>query len=546
MSSANIGEYKVRIDALLEEICGLKMQKNNLEATIEATLEATFEAASKNKNDKNNINNNEDVYDSDLPPQLTREVPIDTPIDILPINTLPIDTRIDTIDSSSIDFSIQPPLEIVHELDCETTILKNNEFEVREHNKDLHMIALMRAPTHLSRQKIKNMSFFEVMDNFLKRGQTSSALTVPRRLSSSSSSSTSSSSVSLPSSISSLSSSSSPSRNFLLESSTAMNQETELLLSPQEKRYVLFPIKYLDIWTMYKKALSSFWTTEEVDLTKDKKDWEKLSTSEKHFISHVLAFFAASDGIVNENLVDRFSSEVELLEAKCFYGFQITMENIHSEMYSKLIDYYIDNNEERNNLFNAIETIPSIKKKADWAIKWINSKDSIFAERLIAFAVVEGIFFSGSFASIFWLRKRGILPGLTFSNELISRDEGMHCDFACLLYNNYIQHKLENSRVEEIISEAVEIEIEFLTDALPTKLIGINAETMSDYIHYVADRLLYTLIGYKKYNTINPFDFMEFISLEGKTNFFEKRVGEYQKWNVIANSSDTFSLDEDF
>jgi ribonucleoside-diphosphate reductase beta chain len=318
----------------------------------------------------------------------------------------------------------------------------------------------------------------------------------------------------------------------------------EPLLIENPNRFVLFPIQNNDVWQMYKKAEASFWTAEEIDLGQDQKDWDNLNDNERHFISHVLAFFAASDGIVNENLAVNFMQEVQMPEARCFYGFQIMMENIHSETYSLLIDTYIKNVQEKDRLFNALETVPCVKKKGEWALKWINSED--FAERIIAFAAVEGIFFSGSFCSIFWLKKRGLMPGLTFSNELISRDEGLHCDFACLLYS-YLQNKLPEARVHDIIRDAVTIEQEFVTDALPVNLIGMNANSMSQYIEFVADRLLESL-GYSKiYNATNPFDFMEMISLQGKTNFFEKRVAEYQKAGVMSERTENaFSLDEDF
>lgn len=322
--------------------------------------------------------------------------------------------------------------------------------------------------------------------------------------------------------------------------------QKEPLLRDNPRRFVIFPIQYPDIWDMYKKAEASFWTVEEVDLSKDLSDWENLKDSERHFIKHVLAFFAASDGIVNENLVERFSQEVQVTEARCFYGFQIAMENVHSEMYSLLIDTYIRDPKERDFLFNAIETLPCVKKKADWALQWIASKSATFAERIIAFAAVEGIFFSGSFASIFWMKKRGLMPGLTFSNELISRDEGLHTDFACLMFRHLVQ-KPSKERVLNIIKDAVIIEQEFLTDALPVRLLGMNCELMSNYIEFVADRLLMELIGEKHYNTKNPFDFMNLISLEGKTNFFEKKVSEYQKWGVMANQMDNvFTLDAEF
>jgi len=297
---------------------------------------------------------------------------------------------------------------------------------------------------------------------------------------------------------------------------------------------------------MYKKAEASFWTAEEVDLSKDLADWEKLNDNERHFISHVLAFFAASDGIVNENLVERFSQEVQVPEARCFYGFQIAIENIHSEMYSLLIDTYVKDPAQRDYLFGAIETIPCVKRKADWALKWITDETSTFGIRLVAFAAVEGIFFSGSFASIFWLKKRGLMPGLTFSNELISRDEGLHCDFACLLFS-HLKSRPSVKTVTQLITEAVDIEVEFLTDALPVKLIGMNADLMKIYIQFVADRLLVALGCPKHYNVENPFDFMDLISLQGKTNFFEKRVGEYQKAGVMSSKNDQlFTLDADF
>lgn len=337
----------------------------------------------------------------------------------------------------------------------------------------------------------------------------------------------------------------------------------EPLLQENPQRFVLFPIKYHEIWQMYKKAEASFWTAEEIDLSKDIHDWNKrLNNDERFFISHVLAFFAASDGIVNENLVERFSGEVQVPEARCFYGFQIMMENIHSETYSLLIDTYISEPKQRTYLLNAIDNIPCVRKKADWALRWISDKNSTFASRLVAFAAVEGIFFSGSFASIFWLKKRGLMPGLTFSNELISRDEGMHTDFACLLFS-HIKSRPSPKAVEAIITEAVTIEQEFLTDALPVALLGMNSKLMCQYIEFVADRLLLALGNQKYYNATNPFDFMENISLAGKTNFFEKRVGDYQKAGVMASTkkhemtegtstveapkmSGDFSFDEDF
>ncbi|MFM6947464.1 MAG: ribonucleoside-diphosphate reductase small subunit [Aquirufa sp.] len=320
---------------------------------------------------------------------------------------------------------------------------------------------------------------------------------------------------------------------------------SEPLLVEDPNRFVLFPIKHDDIWQFYKKAEASFWTAEEIDLSQDINDWKKMNDGERHFISHVLAFFAASDGIVNENLANNFLREVQYAEAKCFYGFQVMMENIHSETYSLLIDSYIQEPKEKDRLLRAIETIDCVKKKADWALKWIESDN--FVERLISFAAVEGIFFSGSFCSIFWLKKRGLMPGLSFSNELISRDEGLHCDFACLLYSDHIKNKLSQDRVYEIILNAVEIEKEFVTVALPVSLIGMNAELMCQYIEFVADRLLVSLNCKKYYNATNPFDFMEMISLQGKTNFFEKRVAEYQKSGVMSDKESMgFSLDEDF
>ncbi|KAK2627265.1 hypothetical protein QTJ16_003231 [Diplocarpon rosae] len=313
-------------------------------------------------------------------------------------------------------------------------------------------------------------------------------------------------------------------------------ESDEPLLRENPQRFVLFPIKYHEIWQMYKKAEASFWTAEEIDLSKDLHDWSnRLNDDERYFISHVLAFFAASDGIVNENLVERFSGEVQVPEARCFYGFQIMMENIHSETYSLLIDTYIKEQAQKTYLFNAIETIPCIKKKADWAVKWIEDKNSTFAQRLVAFAAVEGIFFSGSFASIFWLKKRGLMAGLTFSNELISRDEGLHTDFACLLFS-HLNHRPSKQSVQDVITEAVEIEQEFLTEALPCALLGMNANLMKQYIEFVADRLLLSLGNEKFYKSANPFDFMENISLAGKTNFFEKRVADYQKAGVMAGT----------
>lgn len=318
----------------------------------------------------------------------------------------------------------------------------------------------------------------------------------------------------------------------------------ELLLAPDDNRFVMFPIKCDDIWKMYKKQVDCFWRAEEIDLSKDLINWESLNADEKYFISMILAFFAASDGIVLENLASRFMNDVQLAEARAFYGFQIAMENIHSETYSLLIDTYIKDREEKSKLFNAISNYPCIKKKSDWAQKWIHDNRSSFATRLVAFACVEGIFFSGAFCSIYWLKKRGLMPGLTFSNELISRDEALHCEFAVLLYSK-LQKKIDKSRIHEIIKEAVDIETEFINEALPCKLIGMNSELMTQYIKFVADRLSLQL-GYKKiYNVTNPFQWMELISLEGKTNFFEKRVGDY----ALANKSKTeevFEFKEDF
>lgn len=300
----------------------------------------------------------------------------------------------------------------------------------------------------------------------------------------------------------------------------------DILLKPDNKRFVMFPIKDKEIWDMYKKAEDSFWRVEEVDLSKDITDWQKLDQNERYFISMILAFFAASDGIVLENLGLRFMTDVQLAEAKAFYGFQIAMENIHSIMYSQLIETYIKDNDEKDRLFNALDNFPCIKKKADWAMKWINDKESQFITRLVAFACVEGIFFSGAFCSIYWLKKRGLLPGLTFSNELISRDEALHTEFAILLYHK-LDKKLNKSKIEQIIKEAVEIEKEFICEALSCNLIGMNNKLMSKYIEFVSDRLSVQLGANKIYNSTNPFDFMEMISIEGKTNFFERRVGEY-------------------
>jgi ribonucleoside-diphosphate reductase beta chain len=321
----------------------------------------------------------------------------------------------------------------------------------------------------------------------------------------------------------------------------------EKILTDNPGKFVLFPIEHHDLWKYYKQQEACFWTAEEIDLQQDVYDWDnKLNADEQHFVKHVLAFFAASDGIVNENLAMNFVNEVQYTEAKFFYGFQMMMENIHSETYSLLIDSYIKDKEEQNKLFNAIDNIPAIKKKADWAIKWIES-DS-FVDRLVAFAAVEGIFFSGSFCSIFWLKKRGLMPGLTFSNELISRDEGMHCDYACHLFNNHIENKISHDRIKEIICGALEIEKEFILEALPVRLIGMNSDLMSQYLEFVTDRLLVALGVPKVYNSENPFDFMQNIALQGKTNFFEKRVAEYQKAGVNNVSEDLNSAfgDVDF
>lgn len=323
-----------------------------------------------------------------------------------------------------------------------------------------------------------------------------------------------------------------------------MQNTEELLLNENKERFVILPINYPRIWEMYKKHEASFWTAEEIDLSSDQKDWQAMNDGERHFISHILAFFAASDGIVNENLAVNFMSEVQLPEARCFYGFQIMMENIHSETYALLIDSYIRDPKEKDRLFHAIDTVPAVKKKAEWALRWI--QNGSFAERLVAFAAVEGIFFSGSFCSLFWLKKRGLMPGLTFSNELISRDEGLHCEFACLLYG-MLSNKLSREEVFAIISDAVSIEKEFISEALPVRLIGMNADLMKQYIEFVADRWLAELGYSKMFGSGNPFDFMEMISLQGKTNFFEKRVGDYQKSGVLNSGEvQSFSLEEDF
>lgn len=321
----------------------------------------------------------------------------------------------------------------------------------------------------------------------------------------------------------------------------------EPILQENKDRFVIFPIKHQDIWEWYKKQEACIWTAEEIDLHTDLNDWNnKLNEDEKYFIKHILAFFAASDGIVNENLAENFVSEVQYPEAKFFYGFQIMMENIHSETYSLLIDTYVKDEAEKYKLFHAIETFPAIKEKAQWALKWIESPS--FAERLIAFAAVEGIFFSGSFCSIYWLKKRGLMPGLTFSNELISRDEGMHCDFAVHLHTHHIINKVPKARITEILTNALDIERKFITESLPVSLIGMNATLMTQYLEFVTDRLLVELGCDRVYNSSNPFDFMDMISLQGKTNFFEKRVGEYQKAGVMNSDSEAskISFDADF
>ncbi|MBP6794458.1 MAG: ribonucleotide-diphosphate reductase subunit beta [Saprospiraceae bacterium] len=325
-----------------------------------------------------------------------------------------------------------------------------------------------------------------------------------------------------------------------------MEHFVEPILKENPDRFVIFPLQHNDIWKFYKDAVAGFWVAEEIDLAPDLVDWhEKLTDDERYFIKHVLAFFAASDGIVNENLAENMLRMVQYPEAKFFYGYQIMIENIHSETYSLLIDTYIKEPQEKNYLFHAVDHMPCVRKKADWALRWISQGS--FITQLIAFAAVEGIFFSGSFCSIFWLKKRGLMPGLTFSNELISRDEGQHCDFACLLYNKYIQNKLPKLQVEEIIRDAVSIEKEFVSDALPVKLIGMNADLMCQYIEFVADRLLVSLGNEKIYNVENPFPFMEMISLSGKTNFFEKRVGEYKKSGIgTTRENQVFSVDAEF
>jgi len=319
----------------------------------------------------------------------------------------------------------------------------------------------------------------------------------------------------------------------------------EPLLDPDEQRFTPFPIRHKDIWACYKKQEASFWTAEEIDLSKDRDDWDnKLNKDERFFIKHILAFFAGSDGIVNMNLLERFSTDVKVLEAQIAYSYQAAIENIHSEMYSLLIETYIDEQKEKDVLFNAIKTIPCIKKKADWAMKWIKS-DDLFSKRLIAFAIVEGLFFSGAFCAIYWLKTRGLMPGLTASNEFIARDEGEHCSFACLLYSKIV-NRLDEKTIKDIFKDAVDIEKEFIIESLPCRLIGMNAELMSNYIEYVADRLLVQL-GYTKiYNTVNPFDFMEKIGMEGKTNFFEGKPTQYQKAAVLNKTKNDHSYTEDF
>ena len=320
----------------------------------------------------------------------------------------------------------------------------------------------------------------------------------------------------------------------------------EDLLTPTADRLVVFPIQHEDVWRMYKQAEASFWTAEELDLSDDRQDWQKLSDNERKFLVHVLAFFAASDGIVNENLAMNFATEVQWSEARCFYGFQIAMENIHSEVYSLLIDTYLQDATEKANALHAVETMPCVQEKANWALRWTDAQSASFAERLVAFAVVEGIFFSGSFCAIFWLKKRGLMPGLCTSNELISRDEGLHCDFACLLYSK-LSSPAAPARVLQIVQEAVKIEKRFITQALSVELIGINASLMSQYIEFCADRLLVSLGQTAHWNTANPFEWMTLISLQGKTNFFEKRVSEYAKAGVMVDASQqAFTLDSDF
>lgn len=335
-------------------------------------------------------------------------------------------------------------------------------------------------------------------------------------------------------------------KNSKKPKSSRNSRDKEPLLTEEDNRYVMFPIRHHDVWNAYKKQVAHFWTAEELDFTQDIKDWDKLTKDEQYFIKNILAFFAGSDGIVMENLVSRFTGEVAWTEAKIAYGFQAMMEGIHSEAYSLMIDTFIKDNDDKTHLLNAIQTIPCVGKKADWALKWIGDKKSSFATRLIAFACVEGIFFSGSFCAIFWLKQRGLMPGLTTSNEFIARDEGMHTDFACLLYS-HINHRVRNPRLKEIITEAVDIEKEFICESLPCRLLGMNADLMKQYIEFVADRLCVQLGYHKIYNSKNPFDFMERISLEGKDNFFEKRVSNYAKAGVGKDSNDmNFGMDEEF
>jgi len=334
--------------------------------------------------------------------------------------------------------------------------------------------------------------------------------------------------------------------NTLSITISKINDKNELLLQKNANRFVLFPIKYDSIYALYKKAESSFWTVNEIDLSKDLNDWEKLMPQEQNFIKNVIGFFAGSDGIIMENLAVRFLKEIEIPEVRAFYSYQIFNEQIHSETYSLLIDTYIKDENEKKLIFNSIDSNPCIAKKADWARKWIDNTEVSFATRLLAFAIVEGVFFSGSFCAIYWIKKRGLMPGLTFSNELISKDEGMHCEFACLLYNDFIKNKLDEETVHQIFEEAVEIEKEFITESISCNMIGMNAELMKQYIEFVSDRLL-SQLGYGKiWNSDNPFDFMELISLRPKSNFFEVRVGEYAKSTIAAESSTNFDFSSDF
>ncbi len=320
---------------------------------------------------------------------------------------------------------------------------------------------------------------------------------------------------------------------------------TEPLLRPNPHRLVILPIQHPEVWEMYKKAVASFWTVDEIDLSKDLAHWAGLSDNERFFIKHVLAFFAAADGIVNENIVERFMAEVTVTEARCFYGFQIMIENVHAEVYSKLIEAYVDDRAEQAALFDAVARMPAVAEKAEWAARWTQDDSASFGERIVAFAAVEGIFFSGAFAAIFWLKSKGLMPGLTFSNELISRDEGLHTDFACLMFS-MLDAPPPPDRVREIIAASVAIEKRFLGESLPVGLLGMNAALMGQYIEFVADRLLVALGGERLYGAANPFPFMDAISMDGKTNFFERRVGEYQKAGVMAAETHVFSLDADF